>query len=201
MNFFKKIYNSIMNERKLEKYKTELYGKEFQWVRPINHEEVGEVVRCTNVREKGDIIVAEFSAGTPVNVDLISNYLIPHNASDPGLLNPKARAEFDMKAKLPQKPQEKKPAEKDDIFKNLSTQDTNLSLTVKVKIPNLELVKMMYKNAADSKLFLNDFASYIHGHITTETVKVSMLEFLEDINKDAHEQPADSIKITAQDNE
>ena len=165
-----------MSNQMVERWKQQLFGKMFQWVRPINNEQVGEIVRVTNVRQKGEIIVAEFSSGTPVNVIMLQTYLTPYNNEEPALLQDKVSTVKNEQVK----PQKKANSvdESEEVFKHFNAVETKLDLKLVLKIPDMALVKMMYKNAADGDKFLTDMSKYIYKHISTDSIKQSVKAML-----------------------
>lgn len=61
-----------------------------------------------------------------------------------------------------------------DIFGLFSVEDTNLNLSVSVKMPSKPLLKMMYSNAQDKEQFLNQLSYYINNSITQAAIQESV---------------------------
>jgi hypothetical protein len=65
-----------------------------------------------------------------------------------------------------------------DLFGMFSLEETALSLTVSVKLPAKNLLKMMYSNSQDQEQFLNRLASYINNSVTPDSIKDSLKKSL-----------------------
>lgn len=76
-----------------------------------------------------------------------------------------------------------------DIFGLFSVEDTNLNISVVVKMPSKPLLKMMYSNAKDKEQFLNQLSAYINNSITQAVIQESVKRmFGQDKNKKADDQ-------------
>jgi hypothetical protein len=69
-------------------------------------------------------------------------------------------------------------SEPGDLFGMFSLEETDLSLTVSVKLPAKNLLKMMYSNSQDQEQFLNRLASYINNSVTPDSIKDSLKKSL-----------------------
>ena len=193
----KKKKSNMYNDQEdayVQQVKQQYFGKYFQWVRPINQEKVGEVVRCTNVRRKGEKgpIVVEFNAGSAVSIDLLQSYLTPYSSD--GIIEPPAASEVVSGGQGIQENQTTqntnaakntiKPAAPDkmEMFKMFSKSDMNLDLTLNVKMPDIALIKMMYNNAENKDKFLSELSEYMLKQITTETIKHAFSKIVIDTN-------------------
>ena len=179
----KKIYKIMIDAQdnpQLARIKQEYFGKEYQWVRPINNEEVGEVVRVTDVKVRDNMYLLVFSSGTPVNIELIANHLIPHNAKEPALVpNPKQQFPLDAPIKQAQQ-QPDVPAKPPAIFGMFESHEMTIMLPINMKLPEIALVKAMYNNAADKNAFLLEFAAYMKSEMTIEIIKNAIAELMGD---------------------
>jgi len=81
------------------------------------------------------------------------------------------------------------PVNPKDIFGLFSVEDTNLNLSLVVKMPSRPLLKMMYSNAQDKEQFLNQLSAYINNSITQAAIQESVMRmFGQDKNKKADDQ-------------
>ena len=198
------------NDALIQRYKSQYLGKSYQWTRPINNEAVGDVVRIVDVKMRGDMVIAVFNAGTPVNIDLINNHLQPYSGMDPampppvsempGQQNPIPIPE-DLKQYESLNQQQQQPAnaisfsspqqqqvqptmppvkKKSELFALFQSEEKNINIPLRIKMPDIALVKMMYNNAADKDKFLGELAEYIIDGITVETAKEAMSTILTD---------------------
>lgn len=176
----KKIYSFMYNSQddpQLAALKQEYFGKEYQWTRPINNEEVGDVVRVTDVKKRENMYLLVFSSGSPINISLVSQHLTPFNVKEPLFINsktpgfpplnqqqnrqfPMAAAPIDQGSALP-------PA----IFSMFESHEMTINLPINMKLPEISLIKAMYNNAADKNSFLLEFAAYMKTEMTTEIIK------------------------------
>ena len=65
-----------------------------------------------------------------------------------------------------------------DLFGMFSLEETDLTLSVSVKLPAKNLLKMMYSNSQDQDQFLNRLASYINNSVTPDSIKDSLKKSL-----------------------
>jgi hypothetical protein len=165
----------------LESYKQQYLGKTYQWVRPINNEEVGDIVRVVNVKKvpggpSGAMYMLVFHAGTPVNLELIGHHLTPHNdPSEPPVLKTPLASEPAAAQGEPQfHAPEQAPQKKSDIFALFEAEEKSISMSLKLKMPDIALLKMMYKNAADKDKFLGEVAAYVISSVTPDVIKESI---------------------------
>ena len=61
-----------------------------------------------------------------------------------------------------------------DIFGMFALEDTDLSISVKIKLPSRNLLKMMYSNSNDKNDFLTKLATYINNNVTTDAIRDTM---------------------------
>jgi hypothetical protein len=176
---------SNMNDQEdmyVQNVKQQYFGKYFEWIRPINQEKPGDIVRCTNVRRKGDNgpIVVEFNAGSGVSIDIIANYLKPYNNMDniiqpptSGLVNdnPEAVVNQTINQPIKQPVVAQQASDKSEMFKMFSKSDMHLDLTLNVKMPDIALVKMMYNNAENKDKFLDEISEFVLKQVTAKTIK------------------------------
>ena len=63
-----------------------------------------------------------------------------------------------------------------DLFGMFALEDTDLALTVSIKLPSKNLLKMMYTNSQDKEQFLNRLSMYINNSVTTNSIKDSLVK-------------------------
>lgn len=216
------------NDALIQQYKNQYLGKSYQWMRPINNETVGDVVRIVDVKMRGDMVIAVFNAGTPVNIDLLNNYMKPYDGMDPamppsvstmpgqqdpipipeelkpfqstGQEQPAAKISFSAPQQQPQQATQQTvpPArKKSELFAMFQSEEKSINIPLKIKMPDMALVKLMYNNAADKDKFLGELAEYVIDGITVETAKEAMYAILVGTLKEAvpviiPEQPSQS---------
>ena len=63
-----------------------------------------------------------------------------------------------------------------DLFGMFALEDTELALTISIKLPSKNLLKMMYTNSQDKEQFLNRLSMYINNSVTTNSIKDSLIK-------------------------
>lgn len=63
-----------------------------------------------------------------------------------------------------------------DLFGMFALEDTELALTVSIKLPSKNLLKMMYTNSQDKEQFLNRLSMYINNSVTANSIKDSLVK-------------------------
>ena len=68
------------------------------------------------------------------------------------------------------------PAHATNMFSMFNADETTLSISVNLKLPNKKLLKMMYENADNKETFLSDLSQYVYSKINNNTVKESLMK-------------------------
>ena len=76
------------------------------------------------------------------------------------------------------KPAPKLEIDPGDLFGMFSLEDTELNLSVKVKLPSKTLLKMMYSNSKNKEEFLTKLSNYINNNVTVDAIKKTMKKAL-----------------------
>ena len=187
--------------------KSSFQANEFQWIKTNDPAKVGKVVTVRDVVPgRNGRFVAILSDGTQLDTDLVSSDLmmitddqqplsmaeirsinyVP-SLSEEQAVSPDIPAEFaDMITQTPPvRPEtQAKPAEAKvsvdpgDLFGMFSLEDTDLNLSVKLKLPSKNLLKMMYTNAKNKDEFLTKLSNYINNSVTVDSIKKTMKKSL-----------------------
>lgn len=192
------------NDALLQRYKQQYFGRTYQWTRPINNETVGEMVRVVDVKMRGDMVLLVFNAGTPVNVNLVDSYMRLVEGGDqappPGLTgdlsgaggplqippelqeftSDKQKISFSAPVQQPQQQQAPPPPKKNEIFALFQSEEKDINLPIRIKMPDMALVKMMYSNAADKDKFLGELAEYVISNINVDITKAAIRHLMGD---------------------
>ena len=70
-----------------------------------------------------------------------------------------------------------------DLFGMFSLEDTDLNLSIKIKLPSKNLLKMMYSNAKNKDEFLTKLSNYINNSVTVDSIKKTMKKSLGSASK------------------
>ena len=187
--------------------KSSFQANEFQWIKTNDPAKVGKVVTVRDVVPgRNGRFVAILSDGTQLDTDLVSSDLmmitddqqplsmaeirsinyVP-SLSEEQAVSPDIPAEFaDMITQTPPvRPEtQAKPAEAKvsvdpgDLFGMFSLEDTDLNLSVKLKLPSKNLLKMMCTNAKNKDEFLTKLSNYINNSVTVDSIKKTMKKSL-----------------------
>ena len=70
-----------------------------------------------------------------------------------------------------------------DLFGLFSLEDTELILTIRIQLPEKNLLKMMYSNSKDKESFLAKLSNYINNKITPSSIKETVEKLLGNTKK------------------
>lgn len=186
--------------------KDSFQGNSFQWVKTNDRSKLGKVVRVTDVEPGRNGYLAKLSDGSVIPTDRLTSDLLMLMDDQPALSMEEVMsinyvpgldgeikvadampAEFKEQlaaAPAPEKPQaaQVQPravnSDPGDLFGMFSLEETDLTLSVSVKLPAKNLLKMMYSNSQDQDQFLNRLASYINNSVTPDSIKDSLKKSL-----------------------
>lgn len=188
--------------------KSSFQANEFQWIKTNDPNKIGKVVTVRDVVPgRNGRFIAILSDGTQLDTDMVSSNLMmitddqqPMSMAEiksinyvPSLtedmdVSPDIPAEFaDLITQTPPaKPAQSAPAQTQprlevdpsDLFGMFSLEDTDLNLSVKLKLPSKNLLKMMYTNAKNKDEFLTKLATYINNSVTVDSIKKTMKKSL-----------------------
>lgn len=205
---FKKKFGNMnnQNDAMIQRYKKQYFGKMYKWSRPINGEEVGDIVRVVDVKQKGDMVMLVFNSGSPLNLNLIDSYMQPCADEQPepsmyanemmneggGIAIPEELKEYvtpKISFSAPEVQAGRAPNQamqqpvfaekkKSDMFALFQSEEKDINLPLKIKMPDIALVKMMYNNAADKDTFIAELAEYVISGISLDIMKTAMSNIL-----------------------
>jgi hypothetical protein len=183
--------------------KNSFQGNNFQWVKTNDRAKLGQVVRVNDVIPSGRGFIAQLSDGSRISTDQLTSNLMMLMDDQPALsmaeimsinILPSLSDEMDLAPGLPDEFKDDiarpaqvraepttKSAQSDpaDLFGMFSLEQTDLPLSVSIKLPARNLLKMMYSNSQNKEEFLNKLAVYINSNVTTDSIKSSMKKSLD----------------------
>ena len=184
-----------MNIEKLISLKENFTGQRFQWIKPVDPQLLGKVVKCRDILDSPDgQFYAIFDDSSRINTNLLNSHMMMiHGDSEPlsrvevesiygSVLNTK-RINTTASPEATQPAQSTKPEERriskqtvdsTNMFKMFNSEETEISIKVKVKLPDKKLLKMMYTQAEDSDKFLSELSEYLLTVINKQVVADSM---------------------------
>jgi len=189
----------------MEGIKNQYLTYPFKVVRPFGKYVKGEIIKAKDVSERGDSFMLEFPDGASLKLSVIDKYLRIHdvnvNVGAPESLSgapliDKSKPEFaelelETNTQFPMRTQqqvnnivEQKPVKpQESYFSKFNNDEYDLPLNIKIKLPDIAFLKAMYKNAANSKEFLNELSSYVQEGIKNEVITASLLVLLDEKKK------------------
>jgi hypothetical protein len=199
----------MVSEEKLISYKQNFTGQKFQWIKTPRPELIGKVVKCRDVQIQGNRLIAIFDDGSSIVADnLNKDLMMVHGDSQPlskeevqSLQRPRPSAttmEAPDGAKplthvAPTTPQPATaPAAEPRVFtpavvatpavnpfEMFNSDETDLAMKIRIKLPDKKLLKMMYNNAEDKAKFLNQLSDYVQKSLTRDIIQNSLTTVLD----------------------
>jgi hypothetical protein len=182
-----------MNEEKLISLMENFSGQKFQWIKTNNPQLLGKVVTCRNIEPRGDRFMAQFDDGSSVDSAQLNTSLMMITNDMP----PLTKAEVESIAG-PRRPtptpnpvsQSARPANnpvqqvqsapsvnvgpKSNMFDMFSSENSQITLSLLVKLPDKKLLRMMYTSAEDKEKFLDELSEYVSREINNSVIKDSI---------------------------
>jgi len=185
-----------MNEDKLISLMENFTGQKFQWIKTNRPELLGKVVTCRNIEPRGDRFFAQFDDGSSVDTAQLNSNLLMIS----GDMHPLTKAEVEAisgprrptTSPAQQRHSAAQPASqqtsphmgaqpanqpvshagpKANMFDMFSSENSQISLSLLVKLPDKKLLKLMYTNAEDKEKFLEELSEYVFREINKTVVK------------------------------
>jgi hypothetical protein len=181
-----------MNEEKLISLMENFTGQKFQWIKTNRPELLGKVVVCRNIEPRGDRFFAQFDDGSSIDTAQLNTNLLMISGDMPPLSKEEVQAISGPRrpaqqpaqsaprnsnphanstpSNFPQ--QQVQPAQpKANMFDMFSSENSQISLNLSVKLPDKKLLKMMYTNAENKENFLDELSEYVFREINKTVVK------------------------------
>jgi hypothetical protein len=114
---------------------------------------------------------SEIAPGLDVPPEIVAELAAPKKKSPSELLHGKV-------AEAPS-PQPKQQVSENDLFGMFALEETNLNLTVQVRLPNKNLLKAMYQNSQNREEFINKLSVYINNSVTADSITDSLWKMLD----------------------
>jgi hypothetical protein len=189
--------------------KDSFQGQNFQWIKTQDRSKIGQVVRVNDVTPGNrGMYIAHLSDGSKVPTDRLTSDLmmlmddqpalsisevmsinmVPSLSESTGAIADTIPAEFRDELAAPIRPAlrpttveapRERSADPGDLFGMFSLEQTDLSLSVSIKLPARNLLKMMYSNSQNKEEFLDRLAAYINNNVTAQSIKDSMRRTLD----------------------
>jgi len=169
-----------------------IMGKDYQWVNTPDDKKIATVTKVIDVFNRGGFIVAKLEDGAVVSLDELNTRLmaimdgqepltkaeclsIRGPVIDPAKPNVQAAPIEQSQPKAEIKPAQPTAG----IFEMFATEESLLNLNLRVNLPSINLLKMMYKSSQNKSEFLTELAKHINNQITVDHIKDSLLKKLD----------------------
>lgn len=201
----------MLTEDQLISYKQNYTNQEFQWIKTPRPELLGKVVKCRDVDIINGQCVATFDDGSSCPIkEVNSNLMMIHGEMQPLSMNevqsiygprPDEKPPSPKAPPLPGQaatPQAAPPPPAENPFKMFNSDEVDLNLKVKIKMPNKKLLKMMYDSAEDKQVFIDQLSNYVASMINNTVVGDSISKMLDPkaIRKEAPKEENPEVKVT-----
>lgn len=200
----KKNKNNMITEDQLIGYMQNFTGQKFQWIKTNKLELLGKVVTCRDVRPNGDSAIAVFDDGSSIDIKRLNNDLLMIM----GDMQPLSKEEVSSIYSPPPPVGDKKDpiqnnqtggasrvesrvqmdtphtnttnsGPKPNPFEMFSSEYSEFSIKMNIKLPDKKLLKLMYNNAENKQEFLEQLADYVSGSINNSIILDSLCKMLE----------------------
>ena len=197
------------NEDKLISLMENFSGAKFQWIKTNRPELLGKVVTCRNIEPRGtDKFFAIFDDGSSVDTAQLNTSLLMLH----GDMEPLSRAEVESIAG-PRRPATPPPSPigqphpmqqpvqptqpQTTMFDMFNSEESQLELKISIKLPDQDLLKLMYLNAKDKDNFLNELSEYVFRVINKKVVQESISSIVVPVqDKPARAKSSPIVNIT-----
>ena len=168
-----------------------IMGKDYQWVNTPDDTKISTITKVVDVFSRGGLMAVKLADGMVVSLDDLNTKLMAIMDGQ----DPLTRAEC-MSIRGPIidqiKPEavqstEQAPAQvmiqpnpkSAGIFEMFATEESLLNLNLRVNLPSINLLKMMYKSSQNKSEFLTELATHINNQITADHIKDALLKKLD----------------------
>ncbi len=168
-----------------------IMGKDYQWVNTPDDTKISTVTRVVDVFSRGGLMAVKLADGMVVSLDDLNTRLMAiMDGQEPltkaecmsirgPIIDPvkpdTTQAVSPVPAQVVVQPNPKSAG----IFEMFATEESLLNLNLRVNLPSLNLLKMMYKSSQNKSEFLTELATHINNQITADHIKDALLKKLD----------------------
>jgi hypothetical protein len=168
-----------------------IMGKDYQWVNTPDDTKISTVTRVVDVFSRGGLMAVKLADGMVVSLDDLNTRLMAiMDGQEPltkaecmsirgPIIDPvkpdTTQAATPVPAQVVVQPNPKSAG----IFEMFATEESLLNLNLRVNLPSLNLLKMMYKSSQNKSEFLTELATHINIQITADHIKDALLKKLD----------------------
>ncbi len=170
-----------------------IMGKDYQWVNTPDDTKIATVTKVIDVFSRGGLMAVKLEDGSIVSLDELNTRLMAVMDGQSPLtkgeclsirgpiidsakpVEPAPIVENSTPAKAVIQPNPKSAG----IFEMFATEESLLNLNLRVNLPSINLLKMMYKSSQNKSEFLTELANHINNQITADHIKDALLKKLD----------------------
>ena len=169
-----------------------IMGKDYQWVNTPDNNKMSTITKVVDVFSRGGLMAVKLADGSSVSLEELNTKLmaimdgqealtkaecmsIRGPIIDPTITNP----ESGPKVGQPVQAEVQATVKSAGIFEMFATEESLLNLNLRVNLPSLNLLKMMYKSSQNKSEFLTELANHINNQITADHIKDALLKKLD----------------------
>lgn len=170
-----------------------IMGKDYQWVNTPDDTKIATVTKVVDVFSRGGLMAVKLADGMVVSLDDLNTKLMAIMDGQEPLTKTECMSIrgpiFDQVSPNPEKVQEVEAPQvkavvqpnpkSSGIFEMFATEESLLNLNLRVNLPSINLLKMMYKSSQNKSEFLTELANHINNQITADHIKDALLKKLD----------------------
>jgi hypothetical protein len=173
-----------------------IMGKDYQWVNTPDDTKISTVTKVVDVFSRGGLMAVKLADGSSVSLDELNTKLmaimdgqdaltkaecmsIRGPVIDPAMPKTVNPAEVGQTIQAPVQAVIQPTPKSAGIFEMFATEESLLNLNLRVNLPSINLLKMMYKSSQNKSEFLTELANHINNQITADHIKDALLKKLD----------------------
>jgi hypothetical protein len=168
-----------------------IMGKDYQWVNTPDDTKISTVTKVVDVFSRGGLMAVKLADGMVVSLDDLNTRLMAiMDGQEPltkaecmsirgPIIDPVKPDTTQAAAPVPAQVVVQPNPKSAGIFEMFATEESLLNLNLRVNLPSLNLLKMMYKSSQNKSEFLTELATHINNQITADHIKDALLKKLD----------------------
>ncbi len=169
-----------------------IMGKDYQWVNTPDDTKIATITKVVDVFSRGGLMAVKLADGSSVSLDELNTKLMAiMDGQDPltkaECLSIRGPVIDQAKPAPVQETPQAAPVQaviqpnpkSTGIFEMFATEESLLNLNLRVNLPSINLLKMMYKSSQNKSEFLTELANHINNQITADHIKDALLKKLD----------------------
>lgn len=167
-----------------------IMGKDYQWVNTPDNTKMSTITKVVDVFSRGGLMAVKLADGSSISLEELNTKLMAIMDGQEALTKAECMSirgpvidptitDALPKASQPVQAAAQPTLKSAGIFEMFATEESLLNLNLRVNLPSLNLLKMMYKNSQNKSEFLTELANHINNQITADHIKDALLKKLD----------------------